>query len=53
MAFGDFKGLKRRKAPDKVLRDKAVNVAKDPKHDGYQRRLASKVCKVFDKKNFW
>ena len=38
---------------DKVLRDKAFNIAKDPKYNGYQRSLASMVYKVFDKKNFW
>ena len=31
MAYGDFKDLKRRKASDKVLRDKAFNIAKKPK----------------------
>ena len=36
MAYGDFKDLARRTAADKVLRDKAFNVAKDPKYDGYQ-----------------
>ena len=33
----------RRKASDKVLRDKAFNIAKNPKYDGYQRGLASIV----------
>ena len=50
MTYGDFKDLKKRKAADKVLRDKAFNIAKDPKYDGYQRRLASMVYKFFDKK---
>ena len=36
MAYGDFKDLAKRTAADKVLRDKAVNIAKDPKYDGYQ-----------------
>ena len=35
MAYGDFKNLARRTAADKVLRDKAFNIAKDPKYDGY------------------
>ena len=26
---------------DEVLRDKPLNIAKDPKYDGYQRGLAS------------
>ena len=49
MAYGDFKDLKRRTASDKVLRDKAFNIAKDPKYDGYQSGLASMVYKYFDK----
>ena len=35
----------------KVLRDKAFNIAKNPKYDGYQRGLASMVYKFFDKKS--
>ena len=50
MAYGDFKDLNRRAAADKVLRDKAFNIAKDRKYDGYQRGLASIVYKFFDKK---
>ena len=53
MAHGDFVELTRRKASDKILRDKAFNIAKNPHHDGYQCRLASMVYKFFDKKNFW
>ena len=49
MSYGDFKDLKRRTACDKVLRDKAFNIAKNPKYDGYQRGLASMVYSVFDK----
>ena len=45
MAYGDFKALKRRTAADNVLRDKAFNIAKNPKYDGYQRGLASMVYK--------
>ena len=43
MAYGDFKDLKRRTASDKVLRDKAFDIAKSPKYDRYQRGLASIV----------
>ena len=32
MAYRDFKDLNRRKAADKVLRDKVFNVAKNPKY---------------------
>ena len=51
MAHGDFKDLKRRTYFDKVLRDKAFNIAKCPKYDGYQRGLASIVYNFFDKKS--
>ena len=50
MVYGDFKDLAKRTAADKVLRDKAFNIAKDPKYDGYQRGLASMVYTFFDKK---
>ena len=50
MAHGDFKGIPRRTAADKVLHDKVFNIAKNPKYDGYQRSLASMVHKFFDKK---
>ena len=50
MAYGDFKDLTRRTASDKILRDKAFNIAKNPKYDGYQRGLASTVYKFFVKK---
>ena len=33
------------------MRDKAFNIAKNPKYDGYQRALASMVCKFFRKKS--
>ena len=39
MAYGDFKDLARKTASDKVLRDKAFNIAKNSKYDGYQRGL--------------
>ena len=51
MALVGFKDLPRRTAADKVLRDKAFNFAKNPKYDGYQRRLASMVYNFFDKMN--
>ena len=51
MAYGDFKDLTKRTAADKVLRNRAFNIAKDPKYDGYQRGLASMVYKIFDKKD--
>ena len=51
MAYGDFKDLARRTASDKVLRDKAFNIAKNSKYEGYQIGLASMVYKSFDKKS--
>ena len=33
MAYGDFKDLPRRTAFDKILQDKAFNIAKNPKYD--------------------
>ena len=51
MAYGDFKDLARKTASDKVLRDKAFNITKNPKYDGYQRGLTSMVYKFFDKKS--
>ena len=51
MTDGDFKDLAQRTASDKVLRDKAFNIAKNPKYDGYQRGLASMVYEFFDKKS--
>ena len=45
MVYGDFK------ISDKILRDKALNIAKNPKYDGYQRGLASMVYTFFDKKS--
>ena len=50
MANRDFKDLTWRTASDKTLHDKAFNIAKNPKYDGYQSGLALIVYKFFDKK---
>ena len=50
MAYGDSKDLAKRTASDKVLRNKAFNIASNTQYDGYQRGLASTVYKFFDKK---
>ena len=50
MAYGDFEDLARRTASDKILHDKAFNIAKNPKYDGYQSGLTSMVYKFFDKR---
>ena len=49
MAYGKTTDLAKRIQSDKVLKDKAFKIASDPKYDGYQRELASMVCKFFDK----
>ena len=38
----------KRTAGDKILKNKAFDIAKDPKYDVYQRGLASTVYKFFD-----
>ena len=45
MTYGDLKDLKRRTASDKILRDKALNIAKKLKYGGHPRGLASMVYK--------
>ena len=49
MAYGDFKDLKRITIADKALRDKAFNIAKIPKYDGYQRAFSALFYQFFDK----
>ena len=46
MTYGYFKDLAKRAASDEVLRDKAFNIAKNPKYDEYQRDLASMDKKI-------
>ena len=50
-AYADHKDLINRTEADKVLRDNAYDIASNPKYDGYQRGLESKVYKFFDKKS--
>ena len=50
-AYADHKDLINRTEADKVLKDKAYDIASNPKYDGYQRGLASMVYKFFDKKS--
>ena len=49
MAYADFKDLAWRTVSDKPLNDEVLNIAKDIKYDGYQRRVASLVYAFFDK----
>ena len=52
MVYEDFKHLTRTAASsDKILRDKAFNIAKNLQYDGYKRGLASVVYKRFNKKS--
>ena len=50
-AYSDSKDLTKRTVADKNLRNRAFNIAKDQKYDGYQRGLGSMVYKFFDKKS--
>ena len=50
-AYSDSKDLTKRTVADKILKNKAFDIAKDPKYDGYQRELASMVYKFLDKKS--
>ena len=50
-AYADHKDLINSAEADKVLRDKAYDLASNPENDGYQRGLSSMVYKFFDKKS--
>ena len=50
-AYAEHKDLINRTKSDKVLRDKAYDIASNQKYDVYQRDLASMVYKFFDKKS--
>ena len=50
-AYANHKDLINRTKADNFLRDKADNIASNPKYDGYQRGLASMVYTFFDKKS--
>ena len=49
-AYSDSKNLIKTTFADKILKNRAFNIAKDPKYDGYQRGLASMVYKFCDSK---
>ena len=46
-AYSNSKDLAKRTIPDTVLKERAYEVARNPKHDEYQRALASIVYKFF------
>ena len=48
MCYGDFNDLTRRTASDKILCNKAFNIAKNPKYNG---SIALMVCIFFEKKS--
>ena len=50
-AYSDSKDLTKRTVADKILRNRAFNIAKDQKYDGYQRGLASMIYNFFDTKS--
>ena len=47
MAYVDFKDLARITASDKFLRNKAFNIAKNPKYDGHQKRIGFYGLQIF------
>ena len=49
MAYEDFKDLSIRTSSDKVLEDKAFNIAKYSRHDGYQKDLTCIVYNILIK----
>ena len=48
--YSDSKDLTKRTIADKNLKNRAFDIAKDPKYDGYQRGLACMAYKFFDSK---
>ena len=48
-AYSDSKDLANRTISDKILKDRAYEIARNHKYDGYQRALASMIYKVFNK----
>ena len=47
-AYANNKDLTKKTVPDKILKDKTYQSVINPKYDGYQKRLASLVYKLFD-----
>ena len=45
-AYSDSKDLTKRTFADKILKNKAFHIAKDPKYDDYQRGLAQKSLRL-------
>ena len=51
LTYGKYKDLTKRTQSDKVLKDKAFEIASNPKYDKYQRGLVSIVFEFFGKKS--
>ena len=51
MTYWDVTDLPRKTTADEILRGKAVNIAKNPKYDGYQGGSSLMVKYFFDKKS--
>ena len=49
-AYSDSKYLAKKTISDKILKDRAYEIARNYNYDGYQKVLASMVYKFFDKK---
>ena len=49
-AYSDSKSLAKRTISDNILKNKAYEIARNCKYDGYQRALVSMVYKLFNKK---
>ena len=50
MAYGKYKDLAKRTQSDKLLRDKAFEIASNPQYHGCHRGLVSMAFEYFDKK---
>ena len=51
MVYNKFRDLEERTQSDIALKNKAFKIASNPKHNGYERGLASMVYKFFNKKS--
>ena len=51
MVYNKIKNLEKRTQSDIVLKNKVLKIASNPKHNGYERGLASMDYKFFDKKS--
>ena len=48
-AYSDSKDLAKRTISDKILKDRAYEIARNCNYDGYQRALAGMIYKIFEK----